>query len=138
MAYVKCRDCTNLYSDRAPKCPECGGSFVVTDKAARDRALKSFNSERDMSIPGSTSGPANRGSDIQLKTLKAIRSIAIFVLFSFFSGVAFAFAAYRDFLSEVSFSSNEAGWIPWAFGVVLMLVGTIASSINLIASDPEK
>jgi hypothetical protein len=60
-------ECSNLYSDTQTKCPECGTSFSLTDKSKRDRALESFKSQRDMSIPDLPKRES--GENIQLKNL---------------------------------------------------------------------
>ena len=136
MAFVKCKECSNLYSDTQTKCPECGTSFSLTDKSKKDRALESFKSQRDMSIPDLPKRES--GENIQLKTLYAVRSIAIFLLCSFFSGAAFAYAAYIEITDDYTYTPNPVVWVPWTFGWVLLLVGVTASTVNLVASAPKK
>ena len=135
MANVRCKDCQNLYSDRLTKCSACGSEFVETDEKARSAALKNLADRNDS--PSGLSNPATV-SKSDVKLLYAVRSIAIFLLFSFNAGLIFAYAVYSDLTWEFEYSDNPIAWIPWTLGWSVRLVGIFASAMNLAASSPKK
>ncbi len=135
MPNVKCKDCKNLYSDRLNKCSACGSEFVETDERSREAALKNLVHRNDSPSGLSSSAPASKND---AKLLYAVRSIAIFLLFSFNAGLIFAYAMYSELTWDLEYSENPMAWFPWTLGWLVLLVGIVASAINLAASSPKK
>jgi hypothetical protein len=136
MALVQCKDCENFYTDSKTACPKCGSEYVVAEKKVEIKRERTFSGN---SLDANRRNQeATSNSSIELKTLHAIRSIAIFLLFSFQAGLAFMWAAYSDMTWDSEYYSNPMGWFPWTLAWILFLVGVFGSLISLRLSNPKR
>ena len=136
MALLRCKNCSQFYSDRLRACPECGSEFIEVNSDSKSAAIDALKRRRDEATRGAS--PTSDTSSVEYKTLLAVRSIAIFLIFSFNAGLIFAYAVYSDLNWNYEYSDNPVAWIPWTLGWIILLLGGFLSAINLAASSPKK